>query len=83
MDAEKVKGEPICVVGAGPAGLITAHVLLQDGFKDVQVLCRDSTVGGVWARGRVYPDMHLNKCACFFTFCFMAVDWDASAFMER
>ncbi|KAJ3527639.1 hypothetical protein NMY22_g9712 [Coprinellus aureogranulatus] len=61
VDAEKVKNEPICVIGAGPAGLITAHVLLQDGFRDVQVLCRDSTVGGVWARGRVYPDMHLNN----------------------
>ena len=61
VDVEKVRGEPICVIGAGPAGLITAHVLLKDGFQNVQVICRDPTVGGVWARGRVYPDMHLNK----------------------
>ena len=49
------------IIGAGPAGLITAHVLLQDGF-DVQLLTEDRTPGGVWARHRVYPSMRLNKC---------------------
>ena len=61
VDPERVKREPICVVGAGPAGLITAHVLLKDGFQNVQVLCKDATVGGVWAKGRVYPSMYTNK----------------------
>lgn len=45
--SDEVKSQPICIVGAGPAGLITAQVLLQDGFQDVQVLCKDATVGGV------------------------------------
>ncbi|RDB24143.1 Dimethylaniline monooxygenase [N-oxide-forming] 2 [Hypsizygus marmoreus] len=50
----------IAVIGAGPAGLITAHVLLRDGF-DVQVLTRDTSPGGAWARGRVYPGLKLNN----------------------
>jgi len=49
------------IIGAGPAGLITAHVLLQDGF-DVQLLTEDRSPGGVWARHRVYPSMKINRC---------------------
>ena len=49
------------IIGAGPAGLVTAHVLLQDGF-DVQILTEDRSPGGVWARHRVYPSMKINKC---------------------
>lgn len=52
--------ETIGIIGAGPAGLITAHVLLQDGFN-VEIITRDKTVGGVWARERVYPGLSLNK----------------------
>ena len=50
------------IIGAGAAGLITAHVLLQDGFN-VQVITRDMSVGGVWAKQRVYPGLAINKCA--------------------
>ena len=49
------------IIGTGSAGLITAHVLLQDGF-DVQLLTEDRSPGGVWARHRVYPNMKINKC---------------------
>ena len=49
------------IIGAGASGLITAHVLLQDGF-DVQLLTEDRSPGGVWARPRVYPSMKINKC---------------------
>ena len=49
------------IIGAGAAGLITAHVLLQDGFN-VQLLTEDRSPGGVWARCRVYPSMKINKC---------------------
>ncbi|KAG5728376.1 Dimethylaniline monooxygenase [N-oxide-forming] 2 [Termitomyces sp. T112] len=47
-------------LGAGAAGLITAHVLLQDGFK-VQLITRDSSPGGVWARERIYPGLSINN----------------------
>lgn len=52
--------ERIAVIGAGAAGLITAQVLVQDGF-DVQILTRDKSVGGTWEKDRVYPGLYINK----------------------
>ncbi|KAH9854922.1 hypothetical protein C2E23DRAFT_43565 [Lenzites betulinus] len=52
---------PVAVIGAGVAGLITAHTLLQDGFTNVHVLTRDLQVGGVWAANRIYPGLYLNN----------------------
>ena len=56
-----IRKQSVGIIGAGPAGLITAHVLLQDGFEDVQLLTRDKSAGGVWARQRLCPDIKLNK----------------------
>jgi monoamine oxidase len=53
--------EPIAVIGAGAAGLITAHTLLKDGFKNVQIITHDADVGGVWSTERVYPGLVINK----------------------
>jgi dimethylaniline monooxygenase (N-oxide forming) len=50
----------VCVLGSGLCGLITAQVLLADGF-DVEIVTRDASPGGVWSRERVYPDMRINK----------------------
>lgn len=58
------------IIGAGPAGLITAHVLLQDGF-DVQLLTEDRSPGGVWARHRVYPSLKINNLHGEFCFSFL------------
>ncbi|KIY47188.1 FAD/NAD(P)-binding domain-containing protein [Fistulina hepatica ATCC 64428] len=52
---------PIGIIGAGAAGLITAHVLLQDGFQDVHIVTRDAQPGGVWAPTRVYPGLFINN----------------------
>ena len=49
------------IIGAGVAGLINAYVLLQDGFSDVTLISRDKSVGGTWARARIYPGLHINK----------------------
>ena len=57
--------EPVCVVGSGIAGLITAHTLLQDGFKAVEVLTRDRSVGGVWSKERAYPGLQINRSVLF------------------
>jgi dimethylaniline monooxygenase (N-oxide forming) len=35
------------IIGSGIAGLIIVHILLQDGFESVEVLTRDSSVGGI------------------------------------
>ncbi|KAI0711021.1 FAD/NAD-P-binding domain-containing protein [Cerioporus squamosus] len=51
----------VAVIGAGIAGLITAHTLLRDGFTDVQVLTRDAEAGGTWTAERTYPGLHLNN----------------------
>ncbi|GLB35449.1 putative pyridine nucleotide-disulphide oxidoreductase [Lyophyllum shimeji] len=48
------------IIGAGAAGLITAQVLIKDGF-DVQLLTRDKSAGGVWARERIYPGLTINN----------------------
>jgi dimethylaniline monooxygenase (N-oxide forming) len=54
----------VCVLGSGFAGLITAKVLLDDGF-DAEIITRDASPGGVWSRERVYPDLKINKWAHF------------------
>ncbi|EEB97174.1 hypothetical protein MPER_03558, partial [Moniliophthora perniciosa FA553] len=59
------------VIGSGAAGLISAHILLQDGFKTVQVITRDATVGGVWSEERVYPGLTLNNVYGEFRFSSM------------
>jgi cation diffusion facilitator CzcD-associated flavoprotein CzcO len=53
--------EPVGVIGSGIAGLITAHTLLKDGFKSVEVLTRDRSVGGVWSEERVYSGLQINR----------------------
>ncbi|KZT69468.1 FAD/NAD(P)-binding domain-containing protein [Daedalea quercina L-15889] len=51
----------IGIIGAGAAGLITAHTLIQDGYKHVEILTRDPTPGGIWSAGRVYPGLVINN----------------------
>ena len=65
----------IAVIGAGLAGLITAHTLIRDGFKDVQVLTRDACVGGNWANEKLYPGLYLNRFVFFRRF--QRLEWDA------
>jgi hypothetical protein len=58
--------EPVGIIGSGIAGLITAHILVQDGFKSVEVLTRDKSVGGVWSEERVYPGLRVNRSVSYF-----------------
>ena len=53
--------ESVLILGTGPAGLITAHTLLEDGFLDITLISADQSVGGVWSRGKVYKGMKINK----------------------
>ncbi|KAJ7132974.1 FAD/NAD-P-binding domain-containing protein [Mycena filopes] len=59
--AQDPRTPSVAIIGSGPAGLITAYTLSQDGFSDVQVLTSDSTVGGVWSAERVYPGLQINN----------------------
>lgn len=51
----------VAVIGSGTAGLITAHILLRDGFHDVLLISRDRSPGGVWAKEHIYPGLRLNR----------------------
>ena len=51
----------VCIIGSGAAGLVTAQVLLKDGFKNIEILTRDHSAGGTWAEERVPLDLKINK----------------------
>ena len=35
------------IIGSGIAGFLIVHILIQDDFESVEVLTRDSSVGGI------------------------------------
>ena len=49
----------VVVIGAGVAGITTAHVLRGRGFTDITVLEKGSDVGGVWYWNR-YPGLRCD-----------------------
>ncbi|KAI9571710.1 FAD/NAD-P-binding domain-containing protein [Boletus coccyginus] len=58
---ESIRQQSVGIIGAGAAGLITGYTLLHDGFQNVQLLTRDKSAGGVWAKERVYPGIFINS----------------------
>ena len=54
-------------MGAGPSGLVTARVLLADGF-DVDVYDKASSLGGTWHPDRTYPTLRTNDPREFYRF---------------
>ncbi|KAI6115961.1 FAD/NAD(P)-binding domain-containing protein [Pisolithus sp. B1] len=69
--SDAVRRQSVGIIGAGAAGLVTAHTLLQDGFENVRLLTRDKSVGGVWERQRIYPGLSLNNV--YGEFCFSSL----------
>lgn len=57
---DTVLNDPIVILGTGASGIISAHVLIRDGYKDVTLISKDRTTGGVWARERVYEGLRTN-----------------------
>ncbi|WYZ43127.1 hypothetical protein EsH8_VI_000826 [Colletotrichum jinshuiense] len=50
------------IIGAGPSGLCAAKTLLQrDPAADVLVLDAGASVGGVWSREQIYPNLKTNN----------------------
>ncbi|KAI6046404.1 FAD/NAD(P)-binding domain-containing protein [Pisolithus marmoratus] len=78
---DTVRRQSVGIVGAGAAGLITAHILLQDGFEHVQLLTRDKFVGGVWERHRIYPTVAINNV--YGEFCFSSLAMSPQSPMEK
>jgi hypothetical protein len=50
----------VCVIGAGPAGLVAAKTFLQKGCYSVTVFETADRVGGMW---RARPGEHGDKCS--------------------
>jgi isopentenyl-diphosphate delta-isomerase len=46
------------IIGAGPAGIISAKELIRHGFDHVKVFEKNDKLGGVWATH--YPNLHLQ-----------------------
>ncbi|WP_033433088.1 flavin-containing monooxygenase [Saccharothrix syringae] len=56
-----------CVIGAGPAGIVTAKVLLEHGF-DVTVIDKYRWVGGIWSPGGCYDGLANQAASRLFEF---------------
>lgn len=71
----------VCVVGAGPAGLVAAKTLIRSGHCDVTVFEKNSRLGGIWALDEQsigdylspYTPTNLSK----FTVGFSDLSWDS------
>jgi dimethylaniline monooxygenase (N-oxide forming) len=57
----------VCVVGAGPGGIATAKVLLENGF-DVTVFDKYQQVGGIWSAEGCYDGLANQSALRIFEF---------------
>ncbi|MFM8863274.1 MAG: flavin-containing monooxygenase, partial [Acidimicrobiia bacterium] len=68
----------IIVIGAGPGGIASAHLLREAGYTDVTVIERDDDVGGTWQRSR-YPGLSCDVMVHAYQFSFnLKPDWPRS-----
>ncbi|WP_125079287.1 flavin-containing monooxygenase [Mycobacterium sp. P7213] len=65
----------VVIIGAGVAGITTAHVLREQGFTDITVLEKGSDVGGVWYWNH-YPGLRCDVPSQIYQFGFAPKpDW--------
>lgn len=59
----------LCIIGAGPSGLVTLKVMIENGFAPT-VFDKHSQFGGVWRSidGLTWRNMHTNVSKYFMTF---------------
>ena len=72
-------GRRVAIVGAGVSGLVTARVLLDDGF-DVSVFEKAAEIGGVWASSRTYPGLRANNTRVTYAYSDFAFPSEADEF---
>lgn len=71
----------VCIVGAGPAGLVAAKTFLETKQFDVKVYEKQDRIGGIWAldrsstNGFLSPDTPTNLSR--FTVGFSDLDWNS------
>ncbi|KAI1912372.1 hypothetical protein LOZ39_002576 [Ophidiomyces ophidiicola] len=62
MEDETYEKVDLIIVGAGPSGLVCARTYLTiNPSANVVILESAATIGGVWAKERIYPGLHLNN----------------------
>jgi cation diffusion facilitator CzcD-associated flavoprotein CzcO len=62
-----VKSKTVAVIGAGSSGLVTAKVLLDDGFN-VTLFERHRELDGIWSAESAYVDLHRQQLGRTFEF---------------
>lgn len=69
----------VCIVGAGPAGLVGAKILLGTKQFTVTILERGDRIGGIWALDENSKDGYLGPSTptnlSRFTVAFSDLDW--------
>ncbi|KAK5135983.1 hypothetical protein LTR08_004237 [Meristemomyces frigidus] len=77
----------VCIVGAGPAGLVAAKTFLQTGGFHVTVYEKCARLGGIWAldedttSGFLSPQTPTNLSR--FTVAFSDLDWNSVDFQSK
>ncbi|GAA1481159.1 NAD(P)/FAD-dependent oxidoreductase [Gordonia sinesedis] len=73
--SDSVREPRIVIIGAGMAGITTAYVLREKGFRTISVLEKGSDVGGVWYWNR-YPGLACDVPSAIYQFRFAPKpDW--------
>jgi cation diffusion facilitator CzcD-associated flavoprotein CzcO len=71
----------VCIVGAGPAGLAGAKVLLSTGRFEVSIFEKADRLGGIWALDESSNDGYLSANTptnlSRFTVGFSDLDWNS------
>jgi hypothetical protein len=71
----------VCIVGAGPGGLVTAKTFLQTGEFEITVYEKKDRIGGIWALDRNSKDGFLSPYTptnlSRFTVGFSDLDWNS------
>ncbi|KDN68582.1 putative cofactor FMO1 FAD enzyme [Colletotrichum sublineola] len=64
------------IIGAGPSGLCAAKTLLQrDPAADILVVDSRASVGGVWSREQIYPNLKTNNLVTAMDFSDFPMDY--------
>ena len=71
----------VCIVGAGPAGLVAAKTFLRTGRCDVTIYEKADRLGGIWALDESsvgnYLSPHTPTNLSKFTVGFSDLSWDS------
>lgn len=58
MTSDKVETVDVAIIGAGWYGLVSARTFLRlRPDANVLIIDSDNTVGGVWSKDRLYPNL--------------------------